>query len=83
MIAPDWAWPFIAIVAALFCWRMIVAIRSDRKRIRAGNCTVVTLGGMHCAGKRHHDGPHTFTNEEWRRTRGATSIHKQQPEEAK
>lgn len=48
-------------------------------RLVYGHCTLVSAG-MNCSGWWQHNGPHTFTNREWRRTRPA-SIHSRQENE--
>lgn len=48
-------------------------------RFGIGKCLFTSNGGMHCAKDYAHDGPHSFTNAEWNRTRPASSTGSDQP----
>lgn len=58
----DTAASFRSVYGPIHAWLFWVAFGGKR------HCRLVSAG-MHCHGVVDHDGPHTFSNREWRRTR--------------
>lgn len=70
---PD-PWVILALGFLMIFGPVAIVIFEAVEDRRSRRCAFRTNGGMHCAGKRRHDGPHTFTNREWRRTRNAAAT---------